>query len=197
MTEKNAVLIDCANWLDITLRCQPITITEAMVKYVYDGEIYFTRGELFVAQMLDLQLISAKAHMLIEFMGPDQVLPAKLPRKMKKSCKSKGERLTALTTLKPRVKRGTCWSFEPDFLFGRQDDESHPALVWTNPDGSQEVIHGFECKGTKPKAGNRRYRKVGDLYKARGINLKVLTEAEILSYAAQGLRLPLSPLPTP
>jgi hypothetical protein len=192
------VLIDRANWQGIVLRSMPTLIEESMVEFVYKNEIYFTRGELFVAQMLDLQRLTFTPHVLIEFHEPDREIPAKLPRKLKKKLarQSKRERAAALKGLKPRLKRGQYRRYEPDFVLGSWDCHEHRAFIWTNPDGTQEVVHGIECKETMPEEDNCRLRKVGALEQSRGINIKVLTEAEIFSYALQGFQLPLRPLPS-
>jgi hypothetical protein len=69
--------------------------------------------------------------------------------------------------------------FVPDFVFNGDE------YFWTELDGAVTVIHGIECK-----AGIRKPEKIRLLYEQRGINILILSEAEI-DYYAQRSRLPL------
>ncbi len=70
-------------------------------------------------------------------------------------------------------------SYVPDFVFNGSE------YVWTEEDGTEQIIHGIECKGANVKS-----EKARALYGKRGINVIVVFEAEIDFYSRRG-RLPL------
>lgn len=75
--------------------------------------------------------------------------------------------------------------FTPDFVFNQR------AYVWTNPDGTQEVIHGIEAKGRS--ISTKHQRKADQLFRAYGIRIRLLTTPEIRVYWTIGM-LPILPL---
>jgi len=74
-------------------------------------------------------------------------------------------------------------AYVPDFIFNGDE------YVWTDEDGTEHVIHGIECKGTMRKSD-----KAKSLYGKRGINVIVVSEAEIDLYTRRG-KLPMRPRP--
>ncbi len=75
-----------------------------------------------------------------------------------------------------------------DFIFDKK------AFVWTNADGSEELVHGIECKGMMPgKFPAKAREKVRLLSEQRGIGVKLLSTKEIEEFVARG-GLPMRPL---
>lgn len=78
--------------------------------------------------------------------------------------------------------------YVPDFIFNKR------AYVWRNADGSEEIVHGIECKGLHPRqCKTKGGEKVRLLRQQRGINVKMLSTDEIKDFARAG-RLPMRPL---
>ncbi len=78
--------------------------------------------------------------------------------------------------------------YVPDFIFDRR------AYRWRNDDGTEEIIHGIECKGLHRRRGEtKRTEKVRLLKEQRGINVKVLSTDEIRLFVRYG-RLPMVPV---
>jgi len=79
--------------------------------------------------------------------------------------------------------------YVPDFIFNRV------AYVWRNEDGTEEVIHGIECKGLHPRRcrtkGSEKVRLLGERY---GIRIKMLSTDEIKAFARRKGGLPMRPL---
>ncbi len=76
-----------------------------------------------------------------------------------------------------------------DFIFNRD------AFIWTNPDGSQEIVHGIEAKGLWPDKKQKAGKKVRALKRQRNINVKLLSTMELREMEKKG-GLPLEPLPS-
>lgn len=88
----------------------------------------------------------------------------------------------------PGTKNGHDVIYVPDFIFDRQ------AFIWRNEDGSEEVVHGIECKGLHPRRCRvKGSEKVRLLRLQRGINVKMLSTDEIREFARSG-QLPMAPL---
>lgn len=89
----------------------------------------------------------------------------------------------------PRFAKRQVSHFVPDFVFDRK------AFIWTDPDGSEELIHGLEVKGTSK--GKKRFakwarEKADGLKKHRSIVIKLISNDEARQYFEQK-RLPIRP----
>jgi hypothetical protein len=73
-----------------------------------------------------------------------------------------------------------------DFIFNRE------AYIWTNPDGTQELVHGIEAKGLWPAKKEKCGKKVRALKRQRNINVKLLSTMELRELEKNG-GLPLIP----
>ena len=70
--------------------------------------------------------------------------------------------------------------FVPDFIFNRR------AYVWSDESGEQ-LLHGLEAKRAKSGCfSSRAKKKVKLLKEQRGINVKLLSEADIRHYCQLG-----------
>ena len=78
--------------------------------------------------------------------------------------------------------------FVPDFILNQR------AYLWTNEDGTTEIVHGLEAKAARSGRFTRKdLNKVELLRQQRGIHVKLLSIADIKRYERRG-SLPLSPL---
>lgn len=89
----------------------------------------------------------------------------------------------------PRVANRRIDYIVPDFIFNGD------VYVWTNADGTEELIHGIEVKGISAKRGrfsSKARRKLDELRKQRGISIKLLSNQDAVAWLKRG-RLPLRP----
>lgn len=91
----------------------------------------------------------------------------------------------------PRFTRRRTSRFVPDFVFNKK------AYIWTDPDGTEQLIHGIEVKGASKRRGKKRFakwavEKIDGLRKHRGIVIKLVSNDDIEVFSKQG-RLPMRP----
>ncbi|MDD5251236.1 MAG: hypothetical protein PHT12_01210 [Patescibacteria group bacterium] len=70
--------------------------------------------------------------------------------------------------------------YVPDFVFNRL------GLIWTNEDGTTEIVHGLEAKSVRSHFKPQALRKARLLAEQRSIHIKLLSETDIRRYAALG-----------
>ncbi len=119
-----------------------------------------------------LKSVSVGAKGVYSFRGFSYVTPGELA--VARILHMKGIKFTPDVFIKLPNSSGLPFIYVPDFIFNGQ------AVIWSNSDGSEELIHGLEIKhrtkgGVFPPKG---VRKTNTLYERRKIRVRLLCEHE-------------------